>query len=343
MSRFTTEVRFICETEAGLDESVGLNNVDEVIHASHAKVMGSYPIFDENYRETLDAKILKHYYTREICEETVGLWKLRLNNRMNEIMPFYNKLYSSELLKFNPFYDVELNSEHLRSEDTSTDETGTYNEKRDDMESKARSNEVSEDGTVKDSGSLFRTTSENSEIESENESSEVGTSNASTNESTNTKDTRNSKDRYSDTPQGGITGLENNTYLTNARLVDVTDTGEAERESGSSEIRDNKIEGKENKEGVIDGAVSEVVSNEKKNTGTTTDEETENSIKNGNVKGDRANEGNINTVENYLERVYGKRGGLSYSKLLMEYRETFLNIDKMIINELSDLFFGLWA
>ena len=44
----------------------------------------------------------------------------------------------------------------------------------------------------------------------------------------------------------------------------------------------------------------------------------------------------------YFERVMGKTGGKSYSKMLLEFRQTFLNIDKMIIDELSNLFFGLW-
>ena len=48
------------------------------------------------------------------------------------------------------------------------------------------------------------------------------------------------------------------------------------------------------------------------------------------------------TTEEYLEHVKGKTPGASYSKLLQEYRETFLNIDMMIIDDLSDLFFGLW-
>ena len=49
-----------------------------------------------------------------------------------------------------------------------------------------------------------------------------------------------------------------------------------------------------------------------------------------------------NNFENYLENVLGWNGK-SPSKLLQEFRETFLNIDMMIIEELSDLFFGLWA
>lgn len=55
--------------------------------------MDSYPIFDENYRETLNNNILYHYYENEIGFETAPLFRFYLNQRLNEIMPKYNELY----------------------------------------------------------------------------------------------------------------------------------------------------------------------------------------------------------------------------------------------------------
>ena len=113
MSKYTTEVRFICEVFSGEETSTGLSGVDRVIEVARPKIFDfAYPIFDEAYRSVLETKILKHYYTREIGAETVGLWKLWLNTRLNEIMPYYNKLYKSELLEFNPLYDVDITREH---------------------------------------------------------------------------------------------------------------------------------------------------------------------------------------------------------------------------------------
>ena len=51
---------------------------------------------------------------------------------------------------------------------------------------------------------------------------------------------------------------------------------------------------------------------------------------------------NLDSKENYVETVKGKNSGVSYRKLLLEYRETFLKIDDMVINEFKDLFFNLW-
>ena len=47
MSKYTTELRFICETYAGLDESVGGDSVENVITNALPKLFNfSFPIFD---------------------------------------------------------------------------------------------------------------------------------------------------------------------------------------------------------------------------------------------------------------------------------------------------------
>lgn len=56
-----------------------------------------YPIFDENYRNTLNKKILDHYLESEIGFETPALFRHYLNSTMNEIMPYYNTLYSKQV------------------------------------------------------------------------------------------------------------------------------------------------------------------------------------------------------------------------------------------------------
>lgn len=55
--------------------------------------MTHYPIFDENYREILNNNILHHYYENEIGFETAPLFRFYLNQKLNEIMPYYNELY----------------------------------------------------------------------------------------------------------------------------------------------------------------------------------------------------------------------------------------------------------
>ena len=242
MSKYTTEVRFICESKAGLSDSVGFNQIDDVISNSWNKIFDNFPIFDESYRSVLCSKILKHYYTREISAETVGLWQLWLNTRMGEIMPYYNKLYESALLEFDPFKDTNYTRNH----------GGTF------------------------TGDTVR--NGRSEIDVDNSVTSNGTSN--------------SKNLFSDTPQGAITNIENESYLTNATLIKDTDTNTTNTDGNSTT----------------------------QNTETT----------------------GITNTDNWIETIVGKQSTVSYSKLLQEFRDTFLNIDVMIINDLSDLFMNLW-
>ena len=113
MSKYTTEVRYICEAEAGYTESQGYNKVKDILDECWNKIFDfEFPIFDETYRPILCKKILKHYYTREIGFETAGLWKLKLDMTMNEIMPYYNELYKSANLEYNPLYDADYRRIH---------------------------------------------------------------------------------------------------------------------------------------------------------------------------------------------------------------------------------------
>lgn len=109
MSKYTTEVRFICESLTGHEESKGYDDIDTIIADAIPLIFSfDFPIFDENYRDVLCTKILRHYYTREIGLETYGLWKQKLRAKMREIMPYYNKLYESELITFNPLYSEDI-------------------------------------------------------------------------------------------------------------------------------------------------------------------------------------------------------------------------------------------
>ena len=73
-----------------------------LIQRNYPLNLNSYPIFDESYRNTLNNKIVTHYYFREIGLPTPDKFNFYLGMRMNEIMPYYNKLYESELIKFDP-------------------------------------------------------------------------------------------------------------------------------------------------------------------------------------------------------------------------------------------------
>lgn len=265
MSKYTTQVRFICETAAGMDESEGFNNVDSIIETAAPHVFNfDFPIWDEAYRPVLEKKILRHYYTREICAETVGLWKLWLSDKLNMIMPYYNKLYESTLLQFNPFYDVDVTTEHTGEGESAS--TGSNTE----------SGTSNGGGTITDSGST------------------VG---------------GNEWVLFSDTPQGGIEGVQNASIIQDSSLADYAYLTTAQNN------------------------ISNV-------TGQGSNTRTRNTIDTSSRQG--SSSGTVASTDEYVDRVFGKRGHHTYSGMLLEFRKTIVNIDAMVIEELKDLFFGLW-
>lgn len=303
MSKYTTEVRFICEEAAGLTESVGYTGVNEVLNKALPNVFNfDFPIFDEAYRPILEKKILKHYYTREIGLETVGLWKLFLDTRLNEIMPYYNQLYKSQLIEFNPMYDVDLTRDHTLKKLEDVKENGTQ-------------------ATGINRNVDINTTNELTEnvLGDTSSTTDINNTTGSISDSTLTND---HTDKYAETPQGGLTGLKDDAYLTNARITNDTSNDKVTT-SGTDESH-----GKNNTNSSTD-TTSNATTN-------TTNTETENRNSN------QITSKNLNSIDDYIEHVTGKNGGISYSKLLMEFRDTFLNIDMQIINELNDLFMNLW-
>lgn len=74
----------------------------ELVKARYQLALFDYPIFDENYREVLNAKIIDHFYFREIGQETPDRFNMMLGRKMREIMPFYNQRYQSTMLQFDP-------------------------------------------------------------------------------------------------------------------------------------------------------------------------------------------------------------------------------------------------
>lgn len=81
----------------------------------------NYPIFNETYRETLNKNILYHYYESEIGLETPELFKFYLNQKLNEIMPYYNILYEKQQkLLENIENNVNLTESFERKTDTNT-------------------------------------------------------------------------------------------------------------------------------------------------------------------------------------------------------------------------------
>lgn len=73
--------------------------------------LGYYPIFDERYRDVLNGKIVDEYFNREIGTETIDNFLLIIRKKMDQIMPFYNNLYESEKIKFDPLSTIDITTD----------------------------------------------------------------------------------------------------------------------------------------------------------------------------------------------------------------------------------------
>lgn len=233
MSRYTIELRYLIEGNYDL----GLKD---------------YPIFDESYREQLNNKIIQHYYFREIGFETETLFKNRLNQKMNEIMPYYNQMYESSKLKIDPLSTIDL--EEVFSRKSKTTGEGT--------------------------------------------SSTSGTGNNTNNFNSTDTTVYGKISKFSDIAQAQTTPNEilNDKYLTSATVDDGQDKNT--------------------------------------NTGTNTSQ-TEST-----TSGTSTDKRNLDEDTTLTRK--GNNGTASESELLNMYRETFLNIDMMIIDDLDELFLGIW-
>lgn len=241
MADYTIELRTICEDLAEMSGSA----YNEVIPVAAPLLFNfDYPIFDEEYRPVLEQKIIKHFYTREIAHETVGMFMLRLDVKMNEIMPYYNELYKSAKFEFDPLTDIHYTS--------------------------ANKGTISTDGQSS------------------------GNSGSTTNQDYSTQSSGEEKNVFHNTPQGFVdaSDLENGGYATNVR-----------KQNGSSNGSGNSI-----------------------NTNNT----------------NYINTGRNVTTNDYVIEVSGKSGRNSYGKLIQEFRDSLINIDKMVLDELKPLFFMLY-
>jgi hypothetical protein len=97
-----------------------------------------YPIFDESYRDHLNTKILKHYWNYEIGQETESMFRFMLNRKMNEVMPYYNQLYLSERIQFDPLQTMNF-TDFFTSSNTNNNIANQTGNSESDTRGKSRS------------------------------------------------------------------------------------------------------------------------------------------------------------------------------------------------------------
>lgn len=261
MSKYTTQIRFLVENATPDMEG---QSMSERITAAAPKIFNfSFPIWLEEYRILLEKKILMHYFNKEIGLETVALWKLYLEERLNLIMPYYNNLYKTTVREYDWLTDTNSHESYIGNK--KLQENAKYDA----------------NGNVKDSG-------------------EENFNGTGSSELTSTQN-QNSKTLSSDLPQANYANID---YGTNLNEGEKTTT---------------------NSENVI-------TKNDSTTNRSSTTDTTQNST----------NDLQSNTDDIYTRDKVGAFGNRSLTELLMQYRESLINIDAMVIHELADLFMTIY-
>ena len=305
MSSYTTQLRYICESLTGHTESVGYNDTKDVITAAVPLVFDfDFPIFDENHRNTLCSKIIAHYYNDEIAYETVGLFKFNLRTKMNEIMPYYNTLYT---FAEKAFKENIMNTKNL----TKTAEAHTKSKD---------SGTASTDTTVTGSSSSKTTNDLTTTKKTENASEQNTTKNGSDKTVSTTQ--VNDITHTSDTPMGALTDLTTGKYMTSGTVNKGTTTGE------------NTVTTSETGKNTVSGTGKDTTTN----TGTVSVSDTDTS--NTSTTNTDSKNGQSDTTTS--ETVTGYDGTRIPAELFGAFREKLVDIDLLIINELQELFISIW-
>lgn len=163
--------------------------------------LDSYPIYSEMYRNVLNQKIIDHYSFWEIGLETPELFKNRLNVKMREIMPYYNRLYRLDIERVLGLKNVDLDETYRRINDGTSDnnQNNTTNSNGTTHSTSSGSSDTTDNGTTRNVSSdlpqsLVTMTDIEGDIYASNatigdSSNDVSTTNKDTTDGTTTNET----------------------------------------------------------------------------------------------------------------------------------------------------------
>lgn len=331
-------MRAICETAAGLTSEVGYADVAQVLNASWDKIFEKFSIFEEAHREILCKKILRHYYMDEIAFETVGLWKLELNAKMQEIMPKYNELYSISASIINPLYNKNVVKEFTGN--VTDDKTSTRTDNLKDTHSgdvKTTHTDTRTDDLTDTNGGKLVTDTDSTRTDNLSAKKTVGTDTTVSSEASTSSDV----DTYAaDTPQGSLSDVKSGKYMTTANISDSTTTTKG-KDTTATDTTDTTVNTGTQKHTSTDTVTD---SRTLKKTGTVKDEGTNTVTDTSAVAhtGTVSDVGKTVSDSKHTEKVSGYEGSDIQGELLAKYSKSIINIDMMIINDLSDMFMQIW-
>lgn len=277
MSHYTTQTRWI--VEMATPDAKGLPWRKRIKQACPSIFDFDFPIWNEQYRIELESKIIGHFFMWEIGYETVGLWKFALEQKLLEIMPYYNELYKTTVRDFDYLTDTDITETLQRNENKTEDKTENVN---------FSSKEDNDTDTTEDY---------------------TGSSTANGNTKTVKSGAPTSHTAHSDFPQAPLGTSDYASY---------------------EDYRQDKLDETVNTDTLDD---TESTGKTIRTTNQDVDFTSSNKLT-GNLTSD--------TDTSHTIHKAGTNGSRSFTELLIQYRDSLLNIDMQIIEELQSLFMSVY-
>lgn len=291
MSKYTTELRFIVESGFPL-------------------FAFDYPFYDEAKKEEFQSRFIKHFFFHEIGQETAEQFKHFLEVKFNEVLPYYNEMFRTAQIEYDPLKTIEFYEEHTRITEGQTSASGTGTQTATDNENVTR--EVSANGET--------STTATDESESATEKTET------TNDSETGTDNMNKA--VSDTPQGRVSiDTVNGDYVSNL-------------EQGSVSTEKTKT-----RNGTETGKTTNSGTNTQTGTSSTNSTETETRTNAANATTENTQTGSSTGRETYQKKSHGDLGVRPASYLLDEHlklQRKVRTIELQFFEECNDLFMEIW-
>lgn len=189
--------------------------LNELISLGFHLNLDDYPIFNEDYRAHLNKEIIEHFYFREIGQETPERFNFFLKRKMAEIMPYYNQLYQSELIKFDPLSTVYMETSGDTKRKKYNENTNDYKQNNTLNASETYASNIDRSNTFKLEDTQDTTNNSNYQksgdrtqdiVTNELTTNDLKTETNTVSDSDGTTDTNGVKNTvFSDIPQAGIT------------------------------------------------------------------------------------------------------------------------------------------
>jgi hypothetical protein len=363
---YTTELKTFFDN-LPINDNPSLSNKQVIENGRPYLFDFEYPIFDESYRKIFETHFIRNFYMRQIGFETIGLFKFQLETWLIINMPYFNKLFESELIQYDPLTNIKMKEDYNKS--------GNKNQVDNTNQTEEKKLEMSNEGELNRSGNETSSDTERTETEriGSTNSEQSGSSTGTTENTIQSNITGGSTTTQNRNEEGQIIDdkftriIESNTPDGRLNLTANDGEGVIEYASNIKENNNNDDRSSTVNETSTNNENSQVDSSSKTNDNTsltTNDNASIETSENMNAEGNRTSQKNeteieskresaqtqqnvmrnetsgsdINTIEDYVNNKYGKIGTQTFAEMVQQYRKSFIRIEKEIFDEMNELF-----